>query len=284
MGLRLLHEEPSGSSASPRGHLGPWCRTRGKRRGKGGPSPAVGKVLGVPCPPHAPLARNLLLVSAARALIGRGLCSRVLIGASKCSSPRAPTPSRRALGPPTSKVGGAAASGQSRAPGRVTLGPRRRRRHFGPPRPRPSTRCLLESCSVFSCSAGRGTVSPVSSERPGRGGACRALGASRAGVGAVVTSPRTPLRPGGGWHPDLALPPRPGAPGISAAPRWFRRMRIGVRSAHLWRLEPRGQRGHRTRHSQPATWAGGPAQFENAAEPCGGQKEDRGCPTPAAPR
>lgn len=122
---------------------------------------------------------------------------------------------------------------QSRAPGRVTLGPRRRRRHFGPPRPRPSEGREQVPARIFSCSEGLGTASPISSERPGGGGACRALGASRAGV----TSPRTPLRPGGGWHQTWHCLPAWNIPGANGSEDEDRGSE---------RLEPRGQRGHRT--------------------------------------
>lgn len=48
------------------------------------------------------------------------------------------------------------------------------------------------------------------------------------------------------WRGLASRPGSASPPGISPAPKWFRRMRIGVLSTHLWRLEPRGQRGHRT--------------------------------------
>lgn len=84
-----------------------------------------------------------------------------------------------------------------------------------------------------------------------------------------------------GLASDLALPPRLEYP----RRQWFRRMRIGVLSA--WNPAAREGTGHILRAqdtAQPATWAGGLAQFENAVEPGGRQEEDRGCPSPADPR
>lgn len=119
-------------------------------------------------------------VSAAWALIGRDLDSRVLIGVAKCSSLPSPALACNARSPPASKVGGPAARAVK---GALESDPRTPPPSSGRPSPAPQRNpagFLLESSQVFTCVKRRGR--PPHSLSRVRGGA--GLRVSLQGLGA----------------------------------------------------------------------------------------------------